>query len=405
MAPANVDLAVSIPTFIGSVLSALFTFTVLILHFISPPRRRHVRHALIVNLLLSGMRCALEEDLCNTIHRRPTNASFQLSLGRYTYMPLLRPSKFTTTTALIFCTYLVQDQKEKCRARFQRYNDSGNTVAGICSLPSWCPDYSIRGHATFDRTLGAPLDQVIPSPWGPVAPDFEIQHDNILVAKGIQYDYITHINNVDNVTMEEDNDTDQDFTRCILELFKFIIGIEMDAELQSHELGTRRAGLIWRIMCGDCFCMQTPAPPIAGLFFNVFLSIMFRLSPDCPVAQDAEQSVFDPNLNQYMELVDRLLEMEPDSRPFLPDTRRLRQIYHDTQTKFVSIEQRQEAFWMGCMADSIRDLMVRAGEAGIMSEVVDLLGNKPETIQSLQKSALNSHALLDPPSLYWSQIH
>ncbi|KAK1671592.1 G protein-coupled glucose receptor regulating Gpa2-domain-containing protein [Colletotrichum godetiae] len=53
MAPANVDLAVSIPTFIGSVLSALFTFTVLILHFISPPRRRHVRHALIVNLLLS----------------------------------------------------------------------------------------------------------------------------------------------------------------------------------------------------------------------------------------------------------------------------------------------------------------------------------------------------------------
>ncbi|KAK1515742.1 uncharacterized protein CCOS01_12940 [Colletotrichum costaricense] len=53
MASAKVDLAVAIPTFIGSVLSALFTFAVLILHFISPPRRRHVRHALIVNLLLS----------------------------------------------------------------------------------------------------------------------------------------------------------------------------------------------------------------------------------------------------------------------------------------------------------------------------------------------------------------
>lgn len=61
-----------------------------------------------------------------------------------------------------------------------------------------------------------------------VAPDLEIENDNILVAKGIQYGHINHVSNAGNVMIEEDIDTDQDFTRYKSELINFIIGNEMD---------------------------------------------------------------------------------------------------------------------------------------------------------------------------------
>jgi hypothetical protein len=51
----KLDLAVSIPTFVGSSLSFLAASTVLLLQLIYPPGR-HFRHALIVNLLISGER-------------------------------------------------------------------------------------------------------------------------------------------------------------------------------------------------------------------------------------------------------------------------------------------------------------------------------------------------------------
>jgi hypothetical protein len=50
-----IELAVAIPTFIGSLLSFLATSIAIIFHIISPPSR-HFRHALIINLLVAGMR-------------------------------------------------------------------------------------------------------------------------------------------------------------------------------------------------------------------------------------------------------------------------------------------------------------------------------------------------------------
>lgn len=58
----KLDLAVSIPTFVGSSLSFLAASTVLLLQLIYPPGR-HFRHALIVNLLISD----LMNSLGNTI--------------------------------------------------------------------------------------------------------------------------------------------------------------------------------------------------------------------------------------------------------------------------------------------------------------------------------------------------
>ncbi|UQC91507.1 uncharacterized protein CLUP02_17043 [Colletotrichum lupini] len=128
------------------------------------------------------------------------------------------------------------------------------------------------------------------------------------------------------------------------------------------------------------------------------LSFRFRLIHDCPVAQDARQSASDSNLKQYMSLSTR---------------------YHNVQDKFASREQRQEAFYIGHMVDSIQDLMVTAGEASTRSELVDLQRNHPKTSHNLQRSiraifALNFVARLnsftdlrgraDPPNLYWSQI-
>ncbi|KAK1491433.1 hypothetical protein CCUS01_03219 [Colletotrichum cuscutae] len=111
----------------------------------------------------------------------------------------------------------------------------------------------------------------------------------------------------------------------------------------------------------------------------------------------------DSNLKQYMSL----------------STRSSRPRYHNVQDKFASREQRQEAFYINYMVDSIQDLMVTAGEASTRSELVDLQRNHPKTSHHLQRSiraifALNFVARLnsftdlrgraDPPNLYWSQV-
>ncbi|KAK2129167.1 G protein-coupled glucose receptor regulating Gpa2-domain-containing protein [Fusarium oxysporum II5] len=62
MSASHVDLAITVPTLVGSVLSTIAIVVVLSLHAISPPRR-HVRHALIINLLL----CDLADMINNTI--------------------------------------------------------------------------------------------------------------------------------------------------------------------------------------------------------------------------------------------------------------------------------------------------------------------------------------------------
>ncbi|KAM5527923.1 hypothetical protein FOXYSP1_19797 [Fusarium oxysporum f. sp. phaseoli] len=63
MSSSHVDLAITVPTLVGSVLSTIAIVVVLGLHAISPPTRRHVRHALIINLLL----CDLADMINNTI--------------------------------------------------------------------------------------------------------------------------------------------------------------------------------------------------------------------------------------------------------------------------------------------------------------------------------------------------
>ncbi|KAL5584317.1 hypothetical protein FOVSG1_013706 [Fusarium oxysporum f. sp. vasinfectum] len=62
MSSSHADLAITVPTLVGSVLSTIAIVVVLSLHAISPPRR-HVRHALIINLLL----CDLADMINNTI--------------------------------------------------------------------------------------------------------------------------------------------------------------------------------------------------------------------------------------------------------------------------------------------------------------------------------------------------
>lgn len=53
MASPDVDLAIAVPTFIGSVLSFVATTIAIALHVYKPPKR-HFRHALIINLLVAG---------------------------------------------------------------------------------------------------------------------------------------------------------------------------------------------------------------------------------------------------------------------------------------------------------------------------------------------------------------
>lgn len=53
--PKPVDLAVAIPTLIGSLLSTLGTSLILATYIFIPPTPHHVRHILIRNLAVAGM--------------------------------------------------------------------------------------------------------------------------------------------------------------------------------------------------------------------------------------------------------------------------------------------------------------------------------------------------------------
>ncbi|KAL6915356.1 hypothetical protein FSST1_006851 [Fusarium sambucinum] len=67
MANLPVNLAISIPTLVGSTLSCAASFLALCLHAIVPPPRRHFRHALIVNLLVADFINSLNNTISGTL--------------------------------------------------------------------------------------------------------------------------------------------------------------------------------------------------------------------------------------------------------------------------------------------------------------------------------------------------
>ena len=58
MDTSPVELGVSIPTLVGSLMSFVASLVVIGLHIVFPPKR-HFRHALIINLLVAGTRAPL----------------------------------------------------------------------------------------------------------------------------------------------------------------------------------------------------------------------------------------------------------------------------------------------------------------------------------------------------------
>ncbi|CAH0020295.1 unnamed protein product [Clonostachys rhizophaga] len=66
MAETKIDYVIAIPTFIGSLLSFLASAVAIILQIARPPRR-HFRHALIVNLLISDCINSLENTISGAI--------------------------------------------------------------------------------------------------------------------------------------------------------------------------------------------------------------------------------------------------------------------------------------------------------------------------------------------------
>ncbi|RDA94912.1 hypothetical protein CP533_0118 [Ophiocordyceps camponoti-saundersi (nom. inval.)] len=72
----SLDLAVAVPTFIGSLLSFIATLVALTFHFFSPPRR-HFRHSLVINLLVADFINSLNNTISGAIvlshGERPTD--------------------------------------------------------------------------------------------------------------------------------------------------------------------------------------------------------------------------------------------------------------------------------------------------------------------------------------------
>ncbi|KXH52608.1 hypothetical protein CNYM01_01659 [Colletotrichum nymphaeae SA-01] len=167
-----------------------------------------------------------------------------------------------------------------------------------------------------------------------------------------------YIGNPNDVVLGGYHKTSQANTEYILQLLEFVIGIELDAQVLSNG--------------------QTPVPHVTGLFFTIFLAHTFHLSHNIPTPQTDGKCELDRNLIRYLQLINRLLELEPASRPFLPDPSKLLRAYYEISSKFRSMKQRQEAFVSVCAWQSIQDLMARAQETGLTFEVMGLVGDKPD---------------------------
>lgn len=136
----------------------------------------------------------------------------------------------------------------------------------------------------------------------------------------------------------------------------------------------KRVEMLWRLFFGNTFFSEKPAPPITGLFLPIIMSLFFCSVGLVPTG-DEERVQLQSDLPQYLRLITQLVELEPDSQPFLPKANMVQKAHHYAE----SISQNEEEYWNNfhttCSLDAAHSLVLRAEEAGLASEMDIFLSN------------------------------
>ncbi|KAK8030299.1 hypothetical protein PG990_000033 [Apiospora arundinis] len=152
MAPIN--LAVAIPTLVGSILSFLATSTALVAHIIAPPGR-HFRHALILNLFIADGMNSLNNSISGIITmlnlNKPEPLSPGLACNINAFMGQFSVQAVDFNILIMSITVLLTLRTQRLSTEPSRL-----TVLSICAL-AWVP-------SVITSSIGIGLDA-----YGPVS--------------------------------------------------------------------------------------------------------------------------------------------------------------------------------------------------------------------------------------------
>ncbi|KAI0189793.1 heterokaryon incompatibility protein-domain-containing protein [Xylaria flabelliformis] len=167
----------------------------------------------------------------------------------------------------------------------------------IIGLPSWCPDYTNIEARLFP--LGSHIDDrdYTMSLWG-CQPDIKVIDERLLAVQGFCYDVVDRV--AHNV-------------KGLLALALNVDRNEYNGHFRRHSVDS-----LWRLLIRDEHQGAIPAPKVVGLYFPAMIGALMAVT--------AFPST-DNELNDWLHIITEIHSLEPESRPFLPDTDLMRETF------------------------------------------------------------------------------
>lgn len=146
--------------------------------------------------------------------------------------------------------------------------------------------------------------------------------------------------------------------------------------------------ILWRLLFGNRFFLEEPAPPITGLFLSMIMTIFFAWEKAGPTG-DEEVVYLHSDLPQYLRLITQLVELEPDSQPFLLKANMLRHVYQDAVLVSHNKEDYWENFYFCCLQVEAYTLDLRAEVASLAPKLDIFLSNHQITAPVTKENGLD----------------
>ncbi|RYC65764.1 hypothetical protein CHU98_g433 [Xylaria longipes] len=126
---------------------------------------------------------------------------------------------------------------------------------------------------------------------------------------------------------------------------------------------------LWRLLILDRIFDVTPAPKVVGLYFPAMVGALMAVTN--PISRPEQEEVTNEELNDWLHITTELCELEPDSRPFLPNVELVQEVYQQGNSCNMDHDVLQ-AMYIAREAESVQ---LRAVEAGLVPELEQLLGS------------------------------
>ncbi|TRX99011.1 hypothetical protein FHL15_000353 [Xylaria flabelliformis] len=212
----------------------------------------------------------------------------------------------------------------------------------IIGLPSWCPDYTNIEVGLFP--LGSHINDgdYSTSLWG-CQPDIKVIDEKLLAVHGFCYDVVDRVAHG----------------------VKGLLALALDVNRNEYSGYFRRNGvdLLWRLLIMDEYQGAMPAPKVVGLYFPAMIGALMRAT-DLPST--------DNELSDWLHIITEMCSLEPESRPFLPDTDLMREAFERGNSRNTNLDE--NILLDTYLTKEFISIQRRAREAGLLSELGQLLG-------------------------------